>query len=104
MRCVQASDPGAAIASASAGWAEPERMSAGLEGIALHNLRRSFIANARRRGVPESVAMWLSVHRNLERRLNARPATGRARHRRGRRLDGRVRASGSADGRSPPGP
>jgi integrase len=36
---------------------------AGLEGIVFHDLRRSFVTNARRRGVPESVVMKLSGHR-----------------------------------------
>src|SRR5712692_9301294 len=36
---------------------------AGLENIWFHDLRRSFVTNARRRGVPESVVMKLSGHR-----------------------------------------
>lgn len=35
----------------------------GLEGIWFHDLRRSFITNARRRGVPESVIMKMSGHK-----------------------------------------
>ncbi len=36
---------------------------AGLSGIWFHDLRRSFVTHARRRGVPESVVMKLSGHR-----------------------------------------
>ncbi len=36
---------------------------ADLEHIWFHDLRRSFITNARRRGVPESVAMRMSGHK-----------------------------------------
>jgi len=35
----------------------------GLSGIWFHDLRRSFVTNARRRGVPESVVMKMSGHR-----------------------------------------
>ena len=33
------------------------------DGIWFHDLRRSFVTNARRRGVPESVVMRMSGHR-----------------------------------------
>ena len=36
---------------------------AGLAGIWFHDQRRSFVTNARRRGVPESVVMRMSGHR-----------------------------------------
>jgi integrase len=36
---------------------------AGYHGIWFHDLRRSLVTNARRRGVPESVVMKLSGHR-----------------------------------------
>ena len=36
---------------------------AGLAGVWFHDLRRSFVTNARRRGVPESVVMKMSGHR-----------------------------------------
>jgi len=36
---------------------------AGVEGLWFHDLRRSFVTNARRRGIPESVVMKLSGHR-----------------------------------------
>jgi len=39
------------------------RKAAGLSGVWFHDLRRSFVTNARRRGVPESVVMRLSGHR-----------------------------------------
>ena len=50
-------------------WSELNKMlrracaRAGLKGIWFHDLRRSFVTNARRRGVPESVVMKLSGHR-----------------------------------------
>jgi integrase len=50
-------------------WAEHNKMlrraceRAGLKGIWFHDLRRSFVTNARRSGVPESVVMKLSGHR-----------------------------------------
>jgi integrase len=50
-------------------WAEHNKMlrkaceRAGLNGIWFHDLRRSFVTNARRSGVPESVVMKLSGHR-----------------------------------------
>src|SRR5262249_37741489 len=36
---------------------------AGIEGLWFHDLRRSFVTNARRRGIPESVVMRMSGHR-----------------------------------------
>lgn len=36
---------------------------AGLTGVRFHDLRRSFVSNARRRGIPESVVMAMSGHR-----------------------------------------
>jgi integrase len=36
---------------------------AGLTGVSFHDLRRSFVTNARRRRVPESVVMKMSGHR-----------------------------------------
>ena len=36
---------------------------AGLEGLWIHDLRRSFVTNARRSGVPESVIMAMTGHR-----------------------------------------
>ena len=36
---------------------------AGLSGLWFHDLRRSFVTNARRHGVPESVVMRMSGHR-----------------------------------------
>jgi integrase len=39
------------------------REAAGLKEVWFHDLRRSFVTNARRRGVPESVVMKLSGHR-----------------------------------------
>jgi integrase len=64
---------------------------AGLSGLWFHDLRRSFITNARRSGIPESVVMRMSGHRtravferynvvsdddlrDAVRRLEARPA------------------------------
>jgi integrase len=50
-------------------WKEVRRMfsracaAAGLKGVWFHDLRRSFVTNARRRGIPESVVMKLSGHR-----------------------------------------
>jgi integrase len=50
-------------------WSELNKMlrrscdRAGLKGIWFHDLRRSFVTNARRAGVPESVVMKLSGHR-----------------------------------------
>jgi integrase len=50
-------------------WSELNKMlrracsRAGLKRIWFHDLRRSFVTNARRRGVPESVVMKLSGHR-----------------------------------------
>ena len=50
-------------------WQETRKMfrraceNAKLEGIWFHDLRRSFVTNARRRGVPESVVMKLSGHK-----------------------------------------
>ena len=50
-------------------WSEHNKMlrracaRAGYEGIWFHDLRRSFVTNARRSGVPESVVMKLSGHR-----------------------------------------
>jgi integrase len=50
-------------------WSEHNKMlrraceRAGLTGIWFHDLRRSFVTNARRSGVPESVVMKLSGHR-----------------------------------------
>jgi len=50
-------------------WADVRKMfarackAAGLTGIWFHDLRRSFVTNARRRGVPESVVMKMSGHR-----------------------------------------
>jgi integrase len=37
-----------------------------LDGLWFHDLRRSFITNARKKGVPESVVMRLSGHRTRE--------------------------------------
>ena len=39
---------------------------AGLEHVWFHDLRRSFVTNARKRGVPESVIMRMSGHRTRE--------------------------------------
>ncbi len=39
------------------------RRKAGLENVWVHDLRRSFVTNARRRGVAESVVMRMSGHR-----------------------------------------
>jgi integrase len=39
------------------------RKAIGREGLWFHDLRRSFVTNARRRGVPESVVMRMSGHR-----------------------------------------
>ncbi|HKA89437.1 MAG TPA: tyrosine-type recombinase/integrase [Haliangiales bacterium] len=36
---------------------------AGIHGLWFHDLRRSFVTNARRRGIPESVVMRMSGHR-----------------------------------------
>ncbi len=50
-------------------WADMKRgfagacKAAGLKGVWFHDLRRSFVTNARRRGVPESVVMRFSGHR-----------------------------------------
>jgi len=40
------------------------RKAAGLTNIWFHDLRRSFVTNARRRGVPESVVMKMSGHKD----------------------------------------
>jgi integrase len=40
-----------------------DRRRVGLEHLWFHDLRRSFVTNARRRGVPESVVMRMSGHR-----------------------------------------
>jgi integrase len=42
------------------------RKDAGLSGVWFHDLRRSFVTNARRRGVAESVVMKMSGHRTRE--------------------------------------
>lgn len=42
---------------------ERARTDAGLGHVWFHDLRRSFVTNARRRGVPESVVMRMSGHR-----------------------------------------
>jgi len=42
---------------------QPGFVVAEVEGLWFHDLRRSFITNARRRGVPESVVMKMSGHR-----------------------------------------
>lgn len=39
------------------------RRKAGLTHVWFHDLRRSFVTNSRRRGVPESVVMRMSGHR-----------------------------------------
>ena len=39
------------------------RTDVGLEGLWFHDLRRSFVTNARKRGVPESVVMKMTGHR-----------------------------------------
>jgi len=39
---------------------------AGIEGLWFHDLRRSFVTAARRRGIPESVVMRMSGHRTRE--------------------------------------
>ncbi len=45
------------------GAAERARAKAGLEGIWVHDLRRSFVTEARRSGLPESVVARFSGHR-----------------------------------------
>ena len=42
---------------------EQARKKAGLNGVWFHDHRRSFVTNARRRGVPESVVMRMSGHK-----------------------------------------
>lgn len=42
------------------------RRAIGMEGLWFHDLRRSFVTNARRAGVPESVVMKMSGHRTRE--------------------------------------
>lgn len=39
---------------------------AGLKGVWFHDLRRSFVTNARKRGIPESVVMQMSGHKTRE--------------------------------------
>jgi integrase len=45
------------------GAAERARTAAGLEGVWVHDLRRSFVTLARRSGLPESVVARFSGHR-----------------------------------------
>jgi integrase len=45
------------------GAAERAREKAGLEGVWVHDLRRSFVTQARRSGLPESVVARFSGHR-----------------------------------------
>jgi len=45
------------------GAVERARMAAGLEGVWVHDLRRSFVTQARRSGLPESVVARFSGHR-----------------------------------------
>jgi len=45
------------------GYLQRACIKAGLAGLWFHDLRRSFITNARRRGVPESVVMKMSGHK-----------------------------------------
>ena len=62
--CVgRSSRPLAGAASPSRSWPGSPAIGAGLEGVWVHDLRRSFVTQARRSGLPESVVARFSGHR-----------------------------------------